>query len=62
MGVHVPPGAAFYRQEHVLGPAVHQAVQEPLGSCGESLGESTGESGIPGKPPLLCDREIVLLF
>lgn len=65
LGVHIPAGAAFQGQEHVLGPAVHQAVQEPLRGCGESLGESTGKSGIwirdpsaapcsgmPGKPPL----------
>lgn len=64
LGVHVPPGAAFQGHEHVLRPAVHQAVQQPLGGCGESLGQSTGESEIPGKPPpsIPCHREIVLLF
>lgn len=77
LGVHIPAGAALQGQEHVLGPAVHQAVQEALGSRGESLGESTGESGIPAlhralRSPenlplpagfyLPCDREMVLLF
>lgn len=43
LSVNVPAGVAFEGEEDVLCPAVHDAVQKPLGSCCQSLGKTTGE-------------------
>lgn len=37
LSVNVPAGVAFEGEEDVLRPAVHDAVQKPLGSCCQSL-------------------------